>query len=183
MPTPCFMVEHSGRTRVSLRRFADGQLRGQCSAGWWHNASVQIDVVEDPEGQRPGILYGLRDIEAKADPRWPTRCACGYEFHDDDEWMENTQRLFRLPDGSEVAQQELPAGAMWFEAGDHLRGREGPHLMVTLPDGTRWDVDGPSRDGTLWTRTGEPPLVTVQPSIASPRYHGFLRGGVLTDPC
>lgn len=183
MPTPCFMVQRTGRTQVSLRRFADPVLRGApCSAHWWHEESVPIEVVDDPDGRRPGILYGPGDVEPKADPRWPVSCACGYAFQPDDSWMEQVEWLFHLPDGSEVTQRNLPAGAMWLEPGPHLGGHEGEHLMVVLPDGTRWDIDGPARNGGTWTRSGEPPMVTVAPSIASPRYHGFLRDGVLTDP-
>jgi hypothetical protein len=61
-------------------------------------------------------------------------------------------------------------------------------LFIQLPDGV-WCMDGlasgdPTKKG--WTVTGEPPNITVAPSINSNRgnrkgYHGFLQNGVLTD--
>lgn len=42
-------------------------------------------------------------------------------------------------------------------------------------------VNAPEPSGGHWTRTGTPPTITASPSILTPRYHGFLQGGVLTD--
>jgi hypothetical protein len=54
------------------------------------------------------------------------------------------------------------------------------HLVAVLPSCELWDIDGPSSNGPGWSRSGEPPAVTVSPSILTPRYHGFLRNGVFT---
>jgi hypothetical protein len=83
--------------------------------------------------------------------------------------------------------REAPAGAMWdahwFE--DTWSGPDGRSLMVKLPFGHEWLIDGPSSSGGRWSRTGEPPKITVTPSILvkSERgdYHGWLRDGVLVD--
>lgn len=62
-----------------------------------------------------------------------------------------------------------------------------PPLMVMLPDMTRFCVDSRARVagnyvGEGWTVTGEPPLITVMPSINIPgSYHGYIRAGVITD--
>lgn len=183
MAWPCFLVERSGRTRLALRRYADSDLRGRCTGGWWHNAATETGIVDDPQGLIPSVSLGARDGQRKADPRWPTHCKCGYAFQPDDEWQESVQWLYRLPDGREVAEHELPVGAMRIEDGEHRMGREGQHVIVTLPGALHWDVDGPSRQGGLWDRTGTPPNVTASPSILVPGYHGWLRAGVLTDPC
>lgn len=74
-----------------------------------------------------------------------------------------------------------PAGAMYFT-------RSGG-LVVRTPGGD-WHVDGPSKNGGRWTRSGEPPNVTANPSIlqqnpsvycGTREYHGFLRNGVLEE--
>ncbi len=91
----------------------------------------------------------------------------------------------------------VPPGAMWFAPWlTNLRDsihfealpadvRAKGHLLVKTPGGD-WDVDSKSANGTGWTRTGEPPLVTARPSIGVPwpemKYHGFLSDGFLV-PC
>lgn len=59
-----------------------------------------------------------------------------------------------------------------------------PPLIVRLP-GHAGDfcVDG-DYGGEFWTVTGDPPNITVSPSIHAPGlYHGWLQNGVLTDDC
>ena len=66
----------------------------------------------------------------------------------------------------------------WRDHGDRR-----PPLQVVLPGQNWFDID--SRAGGTdhgWTVTGEPPNLTVSPSINSiGSYHGWLRGGVLSD--
>lgn len=63
-----------------------------------------------------------------------------------------------------------------------------PHLAVVVPNAGLVCLDCPSRQkGIYWTRTGEPPLVTVTPSLdVSPgeerSWHGFVTNGVLIGP-
>jgi hypothetical protein len=61
-----------------------------------------------------------------------------------------------------------------------------PHLAVMTPAGLVC-LDCPATDPPhgYWTRTGEPPSVTVTPSLnisegEPTAWHGFLAGGVLT---
>lgn len=78
--------------------------------------------------------------------------------------------LFRQ-DGEIVRFEQLRPGAMYM---DDERG-----LVVLLPSRSFWYPDRPDR---TWTRTGEPPNITVTPSINHVgQYHGFLKNGVLTD--
>jgi hypothetical protein len=79
---------------------------------------------------------------------------------------------------------------MWFDDGE---------LCVKIPGGSagsEWNVDrgrllnesmieqGKPRRFPAWTRTGEPPNVTANPSINWVGfYHGWLKNGVLTDDC
>lgn len=182
MPWTCFLLEPTGEASLSLRRYT---LAG-CPAGGGHEASTYI-------GTAPLVLaeHCIPNIDIDidpADPRWPTHCAaCGYAFQPDDPRQGWQEPLYRAPDGRvcTVRPGDAPAGAMWvadwIPAGDEWSGPDGRCLMLRLPDGTDWMIDGPSRSGGRWMRTGEPPRITASPSIASPGYHGFLRDGVLTD--
>lgn len=99
---------------------------------------------------------------------------------------------------------QLPAGTMFwmsFSAGQCYT-HEPPckqHLMVVCPDGHWWDIDSRANNCTLpkdmvhhcWIRHGEPPQITVDKngvtcsagagSIQTPKWHGYLREGMLTD--
>lgn len=58
-----------------------------------------------------------------------------------------------------------------------------PPLWVILPNGDRFNIDGNVKGTTRgWNVTGDPPKLTVTPSIdCSPGYHGHLTDGVLSD--
>lgn len=78
-------------------------------------------------------------------------------------------------------------GAMFWrhhepEPYDHHM-RDMPHLAVVTPAGL-FCIDCPQTDPPYdyWVRTGEPPHVSVTPSINvnDDEWHGFLTDGVLT---
>jgi hypothetical protein len=74
----------------------------------------------------------------------------------------------------------------WIVSAEYERDWAGkrPPMIVKLPGGEEWCIDMPCRGGPGWTITGEPPRVTISPSINVPgRYHGWIRDGVLTDDC
>lgn len=64
-----------------------------------------------------------------------------------------------------------------------------PSLVVRLPGGYDFCIDSRAwRDGVPygdgWTITGEPPAITLSPSInIGGTYHGWIRDGVITDDC
>jgi hypothetical protein len=89
--------------------------------------------------------------------------------------------------------------AWWYPHNDLWRGPDGIALMVRLPNGRDWSVDGAASNCTrkgephkCWIRHGDPRRadVTVDKqgdtcaagagSIQADDYHGFLRAGVLT---
>lgn len=86
-------------------------------------------------------------------------------------------------------------GDMWFhpvtrgsyhvELSDEYRrdhaGRR-PPLWVCITPIVWFPIDGVATNGSGgWTVTGEPPLITVEPSInVIGIWHGWLRNGVLT---
>lgn len=55
-----------------------------------------------------------------------------------------------------------------------------PPICVMCPNGAEWCVDSKSSNGEGWKVTGDPPLITCQPSILVPGYHGFLNLGVFS---
>ena len=65
-----------------------------------------------------------------------------------------------------------------------------PPIVVRLPGGMDFCVDGPCYgDGARlpasgWLVTGEPPDLTLEPSIdIRGTYHGWIKAGVITDDC
>lgn len=87
--------------------------------------------------------------------------------------------LYRTPEGELLSYQELKIGAMYVHPDIGL--------VVKLPGYhgcNDWMIDRPGSNGFLWTRTGEPPEVTVVPSINCANdkaYHGFVTAGFVTD--
>lgn len=108
----------------------------------------------------------------------------------------------RMIDINTVDRKEIKPGDMWYAdyyildgkpcdyltdeyIRDHMSKR--PPIAVRLPSGdsfvvdSRCTVDGVFQDHG-WTVTGEPPNITVTPSINMVNtYHGFLTNGVLSD--
>jgi hypothetical protein len=182
MPWPCFLVRATDRQRRWLRRYSTNKCP---LPNMYHDARLESGV--EPASTRSQLVT---DRE-KADMPWPSKCPCGYEFTAEDEWQHFTDRLYTNNQGQEWALRELPPGAIleapWLDpkplecTGTYI----GPHLLVVLPGSpvNIWNVTGNSSSGGGWCVNGTPPLLTVTPSILTPRYHGFLTSGVLTNDC
>jgi hypothetical protein len=191
----CFLTEPSEFVRVDLRRYSGGS---KCvTKTGIHDVAVVIDpqklaAIEGPAGTIP-------EEEEQKDPRWPKACACGYKFHVEDSWQRNVDTLYKgSPDGNLYVLRELPVGAMWNaswfvdDEGGRARyaGPDGKGWCVMMPSRQEWIVYGPSSDNTKWQVTGVPPMITVHPSIAinnklktDEGYHGFIKGGVISEDC
>lgn len=178
----CFFLEPMAFARESLRRFTFSD-RAACPANsWGHDASVIIGNVPYPPADRMGEGG---DTVSHDDPNWPKKCAqCDYLFKPEDQWQRNLNRLMHRGDHGAMwtTLAEAPVGSMWYADWYPWRGPDGHCLVVKTPGG-EWIVDGPSSGGgTPWTRTGEVPRVTANPSIHFPgKYHGWLREGVLVE--
>jgi hypothetical protein len=77
---------------VSLRRYSNGKT-DQHSCGY-HDASVRIEDAQASDN------LPCRNISSPSealafDQRWPTHCACGYEFTDADEFQFNVTHLYQ----------------------------------------------------------------------------------------
>lgn len=188
----CFLITPTGEACRSLRRYtARDDLRCPAHGAWGHSAATALDPAPLTRDARGYIIN--KDAVPADDPRWPTRCeACGYEFQPDDPRVVDHDEIYVGPDGRRYhtrltrlpvpGAEPAPPGAMWDAPwmADAWAGPDGRALYLRLPDGHDWFVDGPSRSGGHWERTGEPPRITARPSIASPGYHGWLTDGVLS---
>lgn len=186
----CFLLTPTDRAWNALRRTSASPATPCPNSPHGHNAVVEVEpsaFALTGEGYYPATNW------PKDDPRWPARCSCGYTFQPHDYWSYDQEQIYLTPDGREVGTHPrlrgsgrlAPAGSMWIAQwvpkNDAWTGLDGLCLMLMLPDGTEWMIDGPARNGGRWTRTGSPPRITARPSIASPGYHGWLTDGVLSD--
>lgn len=179
--TPCFLLTPTTKARLKLRRYKSGS--GTCSGpSAYHNATTPFADVPAKLDEH-GYLQSSDELAPPHDdPRWPRKCeGCAYEFQPEDTWQLFQELLYvRSDTGEEVTLREAPVGAMWDAFWLPWKGPDGRSLVVMTPAG-EWTIDGPSEGGGHWTRTGEPPKVTVQPSINFPgKFHGWLTAGVLT---
>jgi len=179
----CFWTKPTGEEALSLRRYCSGS---KCSGeAGYHDASVPIGSA--PESDEP--INSGKGAFAN-DARWPTHCSCGYAFVDADNWQVFRTNIYRADDGREWSLRDLPPGAMydatWYHGMPDMVGPDGIALIVMLPGGgyNYWHVDGQANNNPAlqgWTRSGTVPNVTANPSILTPRYHGWLRDGVLVE--
>lgn len=207
----CFMLEPTGRVLVKLRRYSysDKAEERTCplpGSGGFHNAATRIeDESAEYDPDHPGYINnGLKPAAPHDDPRWPTQCACGYAFREEDEWQRFVEMIYRRVDtGEELTLRDAPPGAMW-EAWwlDEIYVPQGAHNLVVMTPGGQWTVDGQASNCTMpddqrqehhhcWVRHGVAPDITVGKdgqscsagagSIQCRQYHGFLRNGYLED--
>lgn len=191
----CFWIQPVDFVKRSLRRFSFSDRSrpglppiGSCPSTSYHDATIPFDIAPLPHGRIPVTDDG-HDVVPHDDPRWPTKCTeCGRAFGGDagaEPFQLFVERLFERPDtGERFTLRDAPPGAMFDDDTHHENwtGPDGLSLTVKLPSGGPfdwWCVDGPSKDGGRWTRTGAIPKVTANPSILTPRYHGWLRDGML----
>ena len=214
-PIRCFLIEPTDRVRQKLRRYSRGDSACPTMSGSYSYHDAEMPIADAPAvfyELHPGVICnGARREDAEAyvnDPRWPAYCACGYAFTADDPRQLFCDLIYRRADtGEEMTLREAPAGAMWraeWQRSFCCSQDDGAPLMVRLPDGTEWCVDGHANncnwpDGDIhqdqhhcWPRRGVPPDVGVSKdysptctagagSIASHGYHGYLREGYLAD--
>lgn len=180
---PLFIVTRTLRCRLDLRRYV-AQAKCSVSSLGYHNAVVLLDA----DAQTPVNDNGYVEAPPRPpddDARWPKACACGYVFVDSDDRQVAVHEYYADANGDRWTEGELPPGAMrelWWWPQKGPNGE--PWWAVTLPGGDRWDVFGPAANSkTPWAITGTAPKLTASPSIAAPKYHGWLRDGVLTPDC
>lgn len=114
-------------------------------------------------------------------------------------------RIWRRADtGEQGGIQDFGPGAMWNAhwMPTSEGSVDGRYIVVRLPNGHEWAMDGPSSNCTrpgephdCWCRHGDPPRLTVDKnpepgrstcaagagSIQAGNFHGFLRDGILVS--
>lgn len=185
MSVKCFMLNHTDRAWLSLRRYANGHdgAEGTKCVGplGYHNAHGPVEVVsgfviKEDHWHHPSEYYKA-ELPAPDDPRWPTKCEhCDYIFQSKDNSMWFTDHIYVADDGREFSLRNAPPGAMWncWWYPEQWRGPDGLSLMVVCPNGRQWLIDGQASNCTdkkdigpfatshrCWVRHGTPPLITV----------------------
>lgn len=183
MGIACFWVEPTEEGYRSLRRYRRGSEE-RCplveGAYSYHNVSVRLPglfsmvwAIDEEDGHK--YVGELTPESYKGETAWPTHCACGYEFVQDDPWQYNQDLLYVACDGPNVGwrwtQRSLPAGAVWEAwwtggwAGINGTDRV---LMIKLPSGQEFmpgmEASNCTRKGEnhdCWCVHGEPPALTI----------------------
>lgn len=195
MPYECFLIEPTGRCRRWLRRAMPGGICRNDGMAACCDARVRIEdgaAVErrDADGRLSYHLAAGEDAVPADDPRWPTACdACARPFGDGAPRQVHWDRAYAIParhGGGECTLRAAPIGAIWRAEWHEHRwaGADGRCYGVQLPPGglsDQWYIEQPAASGGGWTRVGVAPDFTCSPSIVTPRYHGWLRGGILSD--
>ncbi len=189
----CFWIEPTDRVKRQLRRYVfSNEAHAKCPGPFsYHNGHAPF-----PEGKcRTEKLddgHGVwrfdddHEIPPHDDPQWPSKCDdCDYKFQDADQWQLFHDVIFvRKDTGATMTLRDCPPGAMWDADWYPEKGPDGLSVCVSLPPGgghDYWHVDGYAKGGGKWTRTGTVPNITANPSILTPRYHGWLRDGWLVE--
>jgi hypothetical protein len=197
------MLEPTGKVSVSLRRYCRSDVaRHTCSISGYHNAKV---FIEEELAERDGEGYidnSKKPAPLHDDSRWPTQCACGYIFREEDEWQRFTEQIYRRIDtGEETTIAKAEPGAMWHAWWmDRFQIPQGKHNLVVKTPGGEWCIDSQASNCTMsddrmqerhhcWVQHGEPPGITVDKSgvtcgagagsVQANNWHGFLRNGYL----
>ncbi len=184
MGLQCFLVEETRREQRYLRRFRIGE----CTRSSGHSSSHDgmVLLIEDAPITLTEDGYHCAPEERPSldDPRWPVKCThCDYVFTAEDSSQVACLTWYVRPDtGERFLQGSLPPGAMFDAWWMNRKGPDGKCWMVILPDGHQWMVDGPSKSGGFWVRSGVAPALTAHPSILTATYHGWLTAGIL-NPC
>lgn len=202
MGVACFLLEDLPFQRLWLRRYADGPCPSSPGEYSYHHAMTLYHERAPAEKRRDPVhgwltIHSLVGAPPDDDPRWPTKCSCGFAFTDAHVHQLHGRQISRRVDtGEEMILEETPSGAMWdawwfhsdrreYKGPGSFVGPDGISLNVKLPNGSEWMVDAPANNGPGWTRSGTPPKVTASPSIlvhdrpGRAGYHGWLRDGVL----
>lgn len=196
--TPCFLITATQLARQGLRRYGAFNEKHYHSAINWELDPVAVIELEDGCHR-----YDTMEPPPLDDPRWPTRCECGYEFREEDEWQVFGDRWYRRDDnGLFLVLRKAPPGAMydatWLHGHKQWCGLDGAAWNVVCPNGCTWHIDGQASNCTkpndhehkCWVRHGDAPGFTVDKngttcaagagSIICGDYHGFLQNGILT---
>jgi hypothetical protein len=197
----CFLLRPTDVAFRWLRRHESGDCPLMADAKPEYNFHQAMHRIADGRVavSREGTFSTDPDTWPADDARWPRVCGCGHTFADSaarqlfwqTAYADGDGRLWSIHPTELPGVRRAPPGAMWYaDWMPYTKGPDGRCLVVRCPrwpDGSGvsdWLPDGPSttHPAPAWVRTGEPPLVTAQPSIfvSEPDgWHGWLRAGEL----
>lgn len=186
---PCVLLTPTDRCRRWLRVFESRGCASAADRGWCAARTPVADGpvvwVYDEAGRKRHYMTEEDDVLGGA---WPLVCDdCARPFTPVVARRQvDYDLLYAHPDGTLHTVRDVPVGAIWRVEyhESHWAGADGRCYQVQLPPGgigDQWVIEQPSTSGGHWTRTGEAPCFTAVPSILTPRYHGYLTAGVLTD--
>ena len=205
----CFFAEPTHRVQVALRRYVESDRATCDKSGLGYHTVRSAPIFEADavygvwEGGHRYLDNPWEGTIPHTDPRWPLQCVCGRPFDETDTWQVWVELLYRRTDtGAIVTLHDKIPGMMWdaWWMPARYQGPDGRCLVVVLPNGHEWMIDGiasnctkpQDRDHRCWVRHGDPPMVTVDKngvtcdagagSIMAGDYHGFLRNGRFV-PC
>jgi hypothetical protein len=168
MPWKVFWCEPSGLAEIHMRRYYRSRehrcslMPGEYSRHEW-KLTIHEQAPENEWHERVTDTDGswhwkkIQEV-ADDDPRWPTHCACGFEFPiedgryadgDNGDKQTNVDELYSgHPDGQLYTWREMPVGAMrnclWLTHGEpehsEYVGPDGIALTVKTPGG-EWMID------------------------------------------
>jgi hypothetical protein len=200
MPMKARFIEPTGERRDTLSRWW-GESKSCCGKSQ-HFATRPYRTVPN---DHPKLDWDEVPVE-----EWPTKCRdCGAEWEPGTKFSRSSgpKTVYNTDSGSpepgDLYFVDVKHGddhCVW-----HAEGTcDGEHLMARVPTGEHWDIDGRASNCTLkddkvhrcWVRTGDPrkgePVTAGKMgpgvktcsagagSIATAKYHGFLRDGVWT---
>lgn len=174
----------TGLVEVSLRRFSSPS-----GPGHYHDASAVVEHQVPGHFSAEGYMEHIEPSAYAGDPKWPTKCSCGYEFTPEDTWQVNEEVLMRAPDGTLMTASSAPIGACWTarwmtDVAHYNKGEPMWPLVIKCPPGHRyseWGVDLRAGGGG-WRRGGPIEKLTVAPSIRiGNEFHSFVKNGILLD--
>src|SRR6185436_107163 len=169
-------LEATDMRALYLRRYVYSGEGSTCQASGFgsHNAKIRIEDALD-EKEEEGYSKIVEVDPYLTDSRWPAACACGYVFTEADERQIFQDTIYRRADTGEMFPlRDAPPGAMYdaWWAAKFWKGPDGRSLVVKLPNGMDWQIDGAANNCTMpddrfqerhhcWVRVGTPPLITV----------------------
>ena len=213
MPICCFWLEFANLCEWGLRRYTSFDKDVECTNGFhFHDGTVILgqhfarEIVDEGPSHLGEVHLCVDERIEKIswpphdDPRWPRKCKrCAYQFTEDDQYQEWTSMLYRRSDNGElITLRESSPSAMWDAVWYPWKGPDGRSVVVKLPNGHEWSIDGRATNCTMpqdnehhcWVRHGTPPKLTVDKngrtcqagagSVQGGDYHGFLRDGCFT---
>lgn len=206
-PLQTYWTEPSGLVTVSVRIYEEGACPLPGNAGY-HDAMQLIHAAEPAENwvdrDPDGFAHVRSHLVPANEPRWPRLCQCGFAFTAAATRQVWADELYTgSPGGALRALRHLEPGASynaWWIA-KYRPMPDGMSLVVICPDGHPWSIDERASNCTMpddhehrcWCRHGDPRQanITVNKagktcgagggSILTPRYHGMLTNGVLSE--